>query len=148
MAGCEGKLSFPPQCTQPLSVRSASAEVALYHAKPQSSQLAAGVCLGSVDTPPVSARGATFATPKRGSARSNRYACGYALSMRDDDERPDEDVQSLEERSAALEEKIEKVSDDWEQKTNDPSVPGAREPLEDVEVERQDLGEEPLGPER
>ena len=53
----------------------------------------------------------------------------------------------MERRSEALEEEIEKVEGDWESKQQDDRVPGAQEDIEEVETERQDLGEEPAGDE-
>lgn len=67
--------------------------------------------------------------------------------MREAIEQTEPVVEEMEERSERLEEEIEQVGDDWESKEADPSVPGAQEPAEEVDTERQDLGEQPAGDE-
>ena len=68
--------------------------------------------------------------------------------MRDVLEDAESGVPEMERRSDELEEEIESVEEDWDSKESDPRVPGAQEDLEDVEVERQDIGEDPAGGER
>ena len=63
-------------------------------------------------------------------------------------EEPERALEDMEQRSEELEEEIEEVREDWESKQHDDSVPGAQEDLEEVETERQDLGEEPAGEDR
>lgn len=57
-------------------------------------------------------------------------------------------VEDMERRSEALDDEIRRVERDWESKQQDARVPGAQEEIEDVETERQDLGEEPGGGDR
>ncbi|HWH46061.1 MAG TPA: hypothetical protein VNT32_15175 [Thermoleophilaceae bacterium] len=55
----------------------------------------------------------------------------------------DGDDKDMQERVDELGEEIEEVREDWERKQEDPSVPGAQPPFEEVETERQDLREVP-----
>lgn len=54
----------------------------------------------------------------------------------------------MERRSEKLEEEIEQAGKDWERKREDGSVPGAQPDLDEVDTERQDLGEQPGGADR
>ena len=71
-----------------------------------------------------------------------------AAAMRRRHERAEPVADDMERRSEELAREIEDVKDDWERKKADPRVPGAPEPFEDVETERQDLGERPGGGDR
>lgn len=63
-------------------------------------------------------------------------------------EDPDAVLEDMEQRSEELRKEIEQVERDWEGKQDEERVPGAQEPLEEVETERQDIGEQPGGEER
>jgi hypothetical protein len=54
-------------------------------------------------------------------------------------EKPERDVEEMEERSGRLENEINEARDDWEAKKRDPSVPGA---AGDPERSEQDLAPE------
>ena len=54
----------------------------------------------------------------------------------------------MERRSEQLEEEIEQVGKDWERKREDGGVPGAQPEVDEVDTERQDLGEKPGGADR
>jgi len=65
--------------------------------------------------------------------------------LREKIEETEPPADDMERRSEELEEEIEQAGKDWERKRDDGDVPGAQPELDEVDTERQDLGEKPGG---
>lgn len=68
--------------------------------------------------------------------------------LRETIEQAEPPADDMERRSEELEEEIQQAGKDWERKREDGDVPGAQPDLDDVDTERQDLGDKPGGTDR